>query len=72
MLDWLRIYWEEAKHPDRLVLWAASNLCFVGFFHLSELLPLSENQLTYTSGGINWGNVMVDDARTPSVLKVDL
>ena len=38
----------------------------------SELLLASDNQLTPASGGIKWGDVMVDDARTPSMLKVHL
>ena len=72
LLDKLHTYWEEASHPDKLALWAASALCFAGFFRLGELLPSSENQLTLNSGGIKWGDVAVDDPRNPAMVKVQL
>ena len=46
LLDKLRAHWEEASHPDKLALWAASTLCFAEFFRLGELLPSSESQPT--------------------------
>ena len=72
LLDKLCAHWEEARHPDKLVLWAMSTLCFAGFLRLGELLPSSENQLTSNSGGIKWGDVAVDDPRNPSMVKVHL
>ena len=53
-------------------LWAASAFCFAGFFHLGELLPSSEKQLTLNSNGIKWGDVAVDDLRNPAMVKVHL
>ena len=54
-----------------MVLWAAAASCFAGFFRSGELLPASEAQRDVQKP-VQWGEVTVDDARTPTMLKVHL
>ena len=72
MLDQLRAHWQGSQHPDRLVLWAASTLCFAGFFRLGELLPASETPSTSPLATVRWGDVTVNDPRSPTMLKTHL
>ena len=69
ILDRLRDQWEQRKHPERLVLWAVSALCFAGFFRLGELLPVTDSQ-TAISACLQWGDIAVDSGQAPSMLQV--
>lgn len=69
ILDQLRSYWTRTKHAQRIVLWAAASLCFAGFFRAGELLPTNS---TGPFRCITWGDVAVDDAVHPKVLKIHL
>ena len=71
ILDRLKNHWEKGKNPDRLVLWVVSTLCFMGFFHVGELLPMADVQPTCRNY-IQWGDVTVNDGRTPSMLQIHL
>ena len=71
ILDRLREHWQTTEHPNKLCLWAAATLCFAGFFHLGELLPSSIPQVD-TGAGLQWGEVTVDDAQTPSMVQTHL
>lgn len=72
ILDQLRSHWQASKHPDRLGLWAVSTLCFAGFFRLGELLPASDTLPSGLPTGVQWGDVTVDDACSPTMLKTHL
>ena len=71
ILDRLRAHWEATQHKERLVLWAVSALCFAGFFRLGELLPSSKAQADQ-QGRLLWGDIAVDNARAPRMLRVHL
>ena len=71
VLDRLRTHWEATKHKERLGLWAVSALCFAGFFRLGELLPSSKAQAK-ERGRLRWGDITVDNARAPQMLRVHL
>ena len=71
ILDRLRAHWEATQHKERLVLWAVSALCFAGFFRLGELLPSSKAQADQQSC-LLWGDIAVDNARAPRMLRVHL
>lgn len=68
MQDW----WSpQANNPDIVMLWAASTLCFFGFFRAGEITVPSQaayNQARHLS----WGDVSADDLKNPSMLKVNL
>ena len=70
-LDRLRTHWEATKRKERLGLWAVSALCFAGFFRLGELLPSSKTQAK-ERGRLLWGDITVDNARAPQMLRVHL
>ena len=72
ILDQLRTHWQQSQHPDRLVLWAVSTLCFAGFFRSGELLPASEKLSDSPPTAVLWGEVTVDNARSPTMLKTHL
>ena len=71
ILDRLREHWQTTEHPNKLCLWAVATLCFAGFFRLGELLPSSIQQAG-TGAGLQWGDVTVDDAQTPSMVRTHL
>ena len=71
ILDRLREHWQSTEHPNKLCLWAVSTLCFAGFFRLGELLPSSIPQ-SGTGAGLRWGDVTVDNAQTPSMVRTHL
>ena len=71
ILDRLRTHWEATKHKERLGLWGVSALCFAGFFRLGELLPSSKAQAK-ERGRLLWGDITVDNARAPQMLRVHL
>ncbi len=59
------------NHQERTIFWAISCNAFSGFFHLGELLPISdENQDPSTC--LQWGDVAVDDRINPTMFKLFL
>ena len=61
----------RATDPDVFMLWAAAVLCFFGFFRSGEItVPNAEgfNPTTHLA----WGDVAVDSAQSPSLLKIRL
>ena len=70
-LDKLSEYWESTVHPSRLSLWVVPSLCFAGFFLLGKLLPASEMHVAVKTY-IQWGDVTVDNAHTPSMVRSHL
>lgn len=71
ILDKLRTHWDTTENPAKLTLWAVATLCFAGFFRLGELLPTSESQRALATC-IQWGDVTVDNAQTPSTVRTHL
>ena len=59
------------KLKERLGLWDVSALCFAGFFRLGELLPSSKAQ-EKERGRLLWGDITVNNARAPQMLRVHL
>ena len=59
------------QHKERLVLWAASALCFVGFFRLGELLSSLKAQADQ-QGRLLWGDITVDSTHAHRMLRVHL
>ena len=61
----------ESSNPDRILIWAICSLAFFGFFRLGELLVESVDQY-HQSSSLSWGDVAVDNATSPSMLRVHL
>ena len=62
---------ERSAHPNRVVIWAVCCTAFFGFFRLGELLlsaPSSFNARVHLA----WGDVAVDNPRTPKMIKIRL
>ena len=70
ILDSLYTHWEGTKHPNRLVLWAASTLCFTALFCLGKLLTLEGQPATPTC--VQWDDIIVDDAQCLTMLEIHL
>ena len=50
------------------MLWAAAVICFFGFFRSGEITVSSTTSRVHRA----WGNVSVDDAHTPTSLRIKL
>ena len=68
----VRAVWsEEAKNPDYIMLWAASTLCFFGFFRAGEITTPSDS--SYDPGNhLSLDDIAVDIPEAPSMLQVHL
>ena len=62
---------ERTANPERHVLWAVYCTTFFGFFRLGELLQSSQAQFIPIFH-ISWGDMAVDNARDPKMLKCHL
>ena len=68
----LRAYWNQhAGEPDSIMLWAASTLCFFGFFRSGEL-TLRALTAFNPAHHLAWGDIAIDNRSSPKVLKVRL
>ena len=54
-----------------MLLWAATTLCFFGFFRLGEITVPSQTAFD-PSVHLAWGDVAIDNRSDPRVLKVQL
>ena len=61
----------ESANPNRILVWAIASLAFFGFFRLGELLLNSPVQYE-AAIHLSWGDVAVDNPRSPSMIKVHL
>ena len=61
----------EAANPDIVMLWAASSLCFFGFFRSGEITVRSQKTFDPRIH-LSWGDVTIDNTRDPSMLRVKL
>lgn len=62
---------DSSSHPEKVLIRAISSLAFFGFFRLGELLLECPDKYNPTTS-LSWGNVVVDDRITPSMVKVHL
>ena len=68
----LRSIWSmEASKQDNIMLWAASTLCFFGFFRAGEITVPSD-QLYDPNSHLGYPDIAVDNLSRPSVLRVHL
>eukprot|EP00731_Ephydatia_muelleri_P033087 Em0025g43a len=73
ILEKLRQHWDQRVGVDKYLLWAVAALCFFGFFRLGELLiasSASEEESTHLR--LSWGDVAIDNASAPTMLRVFL
>ena len=73
ILEKLRQHWDQRVGVDKYLLWAVAALCFFGFFRLGELLiasSASEGESTHLR--LSWGDVAIDNASAPTMLRVFL
>lgn len=64
-------WWRGGPSYDNVMLWAASTLCFYGFFRAGEITVPSLNGFD-ASCHLAWGDIAVDNSIVPRVLKVHL
>ena len=68
----LRDYWDtKAADQDIIMLWAASVLCFFGFFRSGEI-TIPTLQGFNSTRHLSWGDVSVDNSHSPKTLRVRL
>ncbi len=61
----------KAGDADVTMLWAASTLCFFGFFRAGEITIPSMKAFNAQSH-LSWGDITVDDVTTPTIIRVHL
>ena len=57
--------------PDTIMLWAASVLCFFGFFQAGEITVPTLTSFD-PSQHLGWGDVAIDSTQSPQTLRVRL
>ena len=68
----MRAVWDlKSGKPDIVMLWAASVLCFIGFFRVGEITVPSSKAVD-PSCYLSWDDVTVDDHQDPKMLKIYL
>ena len=69
ILSGIKKVWENAGiNHDRLLMWAATTVCFFGFFRSGEITIPSAAAFDPTVH-LSWGDVAVDDLDNPSVIR---
>ena len=73
ILSRMKEHWDrgDSRSPDLLMLWAAAALCFHGFFRAGELTVPSIHGFD-PKRHLAWGDIAVDNQKSPSVLRVHL
>ena len=68
----IREQWSmRATNPDVVMLWAASTLCFFGFFRAGEITVPTHD--AYDSRRhLSWGDIAIDNVADPQVLQIHL
>ena len=68
----LKEHWSPRKSdPDVIMVWAAAVLCFFGFFRAGEITTSTLSDFD-SSKHLAWGDVAIDDASNPQLVKVHL
>ena len=68
----IRDYWlPRSADPDIKMLWAAMTICFFGFFRSGEITVPSINSFN-PSVHLAWGDVSLDNAMAPTMLRIHL
>lgn len=68
----MRDHWAaRATDYDIIMLWAASVLCFFGFFRAGEL-TIPTLQSFEATKHLSWGDVAIDNPQAPRTLRVNL
>ena len=65
------VWHPKADNPDIVMLWAASVLCFFGFFRAGEITVPSSKAVD-SRCHLSWGDVTIDDPQDPKMLKIFL
>ena len=61
----LKEYWSPRKlEPDSVMLWAASVLCFFGFFRADEITTQTIAEFD-SSKHLTWGDMAIDNVNNP-------
>ena len=61
----------KSMEPDTIMLWAASVLCFFGFFRAGEITVPTLTSFD-PSQHLGWGDVAIDSTQSPQTLRVRL
>lgn len=68
----IRALWApKAKDPDLIMLWAATTVCFFGFFRGGEITTTGVNSFSPTTD-LAWGDVTIDNSSSPQTLQIYL
>lgn len=72
LLRKIKLVWaQKATDPDKIMLWAASTLCFFGFFRSGEI-TVPSNAAFDPLCHLMFPDLVFDDAKKPELVKVRL
>lgn len=71
LLKMQQVWSSSASDQDTIMLWAASVLCFYGFFRSGEITTPTANAFN-AKKHLSWGDVTIDNPQDPKVLRVTL